>query len=296
MAVNARFADLKERVHSDTWWRIKTGWTDADLLYRKNALLTMLRQVWPDSRPRDYVMDFSDTIEPLVATFNDKAWCLPGQQDRTLIFAEQLRLYNEWAKHIFEVLPMMRPNEVFIINCPIISAYPLLANNTFSPTPLVSSPAEAVTSMSNSNVTVNVAPPSDDAAFATTPFNWDDVEVYVDSRLGSGAEYIIPMTKLRSGKPGETCFWYDFTLDKLFQYLKEEVQDEQIIKGTLCTIYWIRKDDWISITDVGEYQIMLKRFSLTPNTNGVLKLHLEKPPNVRKGPKHISGNEGCLKR
>lgn len=301
MATESSELNLKERVHSDVWWRIKTGWTDAELLERKNAILTRVRDYGPDVPPRSPHPDFFNAIETLVATFNDRAWCLPGQRDRASIFAEQLRLYNQWARHISRELHRLPPYTPFTTDYSIVSSISLLNESVFFPAPLEHPSNEVVIPTATSLITVGPNPcseaPLSDGYSA--PFNWDDVEVYIDSRVGKDVEYCVPMTKLKPGEPRQQCSWFDFTLSRLFQYLRDDCHDEQAIKDTPCVIYWIRNDEWITINDVGDYQIMLKRFSQTPNTDGVIDLLLEKPPTIKalkSSPRTFRGKQGVLKR
>lgn len=266
MAPNKDASEL----HSDTWWRIKTGWTEAECLGRKNALLTQIRKVWPNKQARSSVsvQDFIDGIEPLIATFDDKAWCLPGEKDRTLVFAEQLRLYNRWAIHISSKLTSMSTNQLFAI--PHANTSPAL--------PLLASIADT-TSPTNREL-----------------FDWNDVEIYVDLRVGGGADHYIPMVNLRSGDPCDVCQWHDFALSKLKEVIVSG-EDGTCFCHENYAIYWIYGDEWFQIVTDSDYKKMLKRFMENPSKNASIELLIEDSRGGHDRPKlHPDKKKGCLKR
>lgn len=230
-----------ERIHSDTWWKIKTGWTDEEYLARKNALFRRIRETGASP----YEEDILDKIEPLVATFDDRSWCLPGEQDRAVIFNEQLRLYQDWAEHIFHASGDMDNDDLFTISLQV----------TGQPYPLLNESAHITTT------TVKL-------------FDWTDVEICVDSKVKGRIQHIIPMVKLGTDELVDTYHWTSFKYEKFLKYLQQE--QKIYFDDDAFDVYWITESEWFPIDNDSDYKIMLKRFMEAPTENKTIEILIEK--------------------
>lgn len=275
MAAPDALPDFNERVHSDTWWKVKTGWTDTEYLSRKNALLKRIRDKWSNKLEGYNYHDLADGIESLVATFDDCNWCLPGETDRTVVFAEQLRLYTKWARMIRSDHAFMSSNEMYTMSPSAANlSIPLLTTSFESPTLSTTRPAKvnqfftAPTTKSN----VTTAHNTMDLASAKQLFDWDDVEVRVEVVGGSTyspttSNYYFPMTDLRAGKAGSPCHWSEFTYAKFADYCEKTLGLKQ-----RQLLVWIDGKLWAHVGWNGSFQLMLKRFSEKRDTEKILHL------------------------
>lgn len=269
-----------ERVHSETWWKIKTGWTNEEYLERKNTLLARVREEWPHKKAPPTDGDLLDAIESVVATFDDRIWCLPGEKDRTLIFAEQLRLYKKWASHIYNQSRRMPVEEVFKISPRTTDRpFPLLSNTARSPVPGSDSASlmtsDVVEPVFQASTTKFAVPETHKTPCMARPvFDWADVEVYVDSRIDGSIEHLIPMTLLGADDPNKQYRWSAFGFDKLMEYL-EQTEGRYYC---MCDIdvYWIVGSEWMTIENDAEYKITLKRFMEAPTKNNTIEILIEK--------------------
>lgn len=188
MAAPETMPDFNERVHSDTWWKVKTGWTDAEYLSRKNALLKRIREKWSNTMEGYNYHDLADGIESLVATFNDSNWCLPGEPDRTVVFAEQLRLYTKWARTLRSDRTLMSSYKMYTMSASTTNlSIPLLTTNFDSLAMSTSQSVMATQCFTTSTQKSNVTTISNrmNPAAAKQLFDWDDVEVRLEFTDGN---------------------------------------------------------------------------------------------------------------
>lgn len=276
MAAPETLPDFNERVHSDVWWKLKTGWTEEEYLDRKNSLLVTIRKKLPSTVAKYSSSTIADSIELLVVTFDDNKWCLPEEQDKVVVFAEQLRLYTKWAEHIQSQRLMMPKDNTYVMFRLADLSIPLLARKPGSPTMPVPQVSQAPQSSVNPATTVTSAAGSVvSPAFSIEPFNWDDTEVHIYDRTGlDDVRHHIPMIAVKPGSPGESCHWYDFSFDKFFAHINENTS-LHYTKG-LHSIFWIDQKEWGRIETSGDYKIMLKRFSKHPGVKRVLYLLVQR--------------------
>lgn len=268
--------DLSERLGSDIWWKLKTGWTDAKYLSRKNALITRIREKWPEVNRTVKPDQIIDGIESLVITFNDSDWCLPEEPDRNLVFAEQLRIYAKWAQSLRWNRELISSNEPYTMPASNTNLrIPLLARSK----PDVVAPRSRPTEIGQGAVALG-APVFDAVAAGAIPsvnmkelFNWDDVEMYIDLKIYSLRSYTIPMTILKSGDPGTPCHWYDFSFRRFQEVLKYETGGNYSDEYSY-SIFWMEERQWARIEGPGSYATMLKRFSEEAKAKSSLNLFI----------------------
>lgn len=246
MATGNTAPDLHERVHSHVWWKLKTGWTDPQYVGRKNALVLHIREQWPDKKEILESGNMTDGIETLVATFDDRAWCLKTENDQTLRFEEQLRLYSKWAA----VIHTERSK--------------ILESNLYN-TPTTTSPKK-------SNI--------------EALFNWKDTEICIEVLFSgrypsvSTGVFHVPIMDTTQSSP-IAAQWNNFSLNGFIRYVKGIIT---YVYAPQLHVFRIRGIRWTAIKTGGEYKIMLKRFSenaAKPKTLRLLVTDVVKPTSVK---------------
>lgn len=290
--------DFSEMIDSRVWWKIKTGWNDKEYVERKNALLKRLRRVWPNKTGTYTYGSLSNGIISLVATLDDSSWCLPHKKDRTVVFAEQLRLYTEWAKHIQSQRKNMEDDEWY--TAPASgndSVFPLIFGREADPVlvmpPLVESVQDS-TSLSTPAIATAVAKLTARSPEGK-PFDWDNVVICIDSRIEDDAIYYIPVTDLKPGSPSTPCHWYEFTRDRFYEAFEEETGMDYDPEE--YSMFWVdRKREYVKIESSGAYRLMFKRFSEEFGSKDVLNLIIDDDKNDRLGKPIYSADPRSLKR
>lgn len=94
----------KARIFGRPWWYEKAGWSEDKVDERRAAIVDRLKEKWTDWQEfkdaSNDTQEVLDWIKPLIATFDDGSWCLPGESDPSKRIQEQLAIYSEWAKAI----------------------------------------------------------------------------------------------------------------------------------------------------------------------------------------------------
>lgn len=277
MSLRSRDLDLSERVGSDIWWKLKTGWTDTEYLSRKNALLTRVREKWVKTEGSMDPRHISKGIESLVITFDDSNWYLPGEPDRFVAFAEQLRIYTKWADILRIDRKLMSSNKPYTMPVSDINlSIPLLAKSKSATVATPSRPADtdqgSVTLLTSNTATV--AAETRSSCTAKNPFDWDDVEMYINWKAGEVQRwYYIPMVDLKSGDPEEPYHWYDFAFDRYADVL--ELETGGGFDPLKHSVFWVEGNQWVRIETPGDYRTMLKRFSEGSGKN-VINMRVQK--------------------
>lgn len=268
MATDNTAPDLHERVHSHVWWKVKTGWTDAQYFGRKNALLIRIREEWPNKTEKLKSNKITDGIESLVATFDDRAWCLKIEDDETMRFEEQLRLYSKWAAVIHSERVKLPEGILYGISMTTMVA----ARN----------------------------PQSE----LKVPFELDNVEVCFDVRFATtfaskpatGLLHTL-MISLRdiSTDVKVPSNWSEFKWTVLHSWVKASIG---YTEKAILHVYWIRGNQWTWLRSDGDYSVMLKRISETCRQPYTLRLLITEqyPPNLVKptlclGPRPLARDE-----
>lgn len=318
--------DSKYTKNTKLWWQAKTGWSDDEYAYRRNAVYNKIREKWPEEKllnGRDgngtrVKQDIRDWLRPLVISFNDHNWPYGATLDRV---ERQLQPYVSWALYLNRHPPTL--------NMPTIATSATAATvantaNTAASTPSLPSysfvtPDQHNVSASKSRVSINTAPTdywsetsSEDESTAPpigprhptgsirksesvvtqSPstaghFDWDNVEVQIDVRIFDQDYVWLPMYDLKPAPKHLLSHWADFRLLDLYNQLSTELSVD--IDQNKYQFAYLNQPGCFPFRREGAYRIALKRFAQMGAADQILRLRLEKTPQTASSGINYSG-------
>lgn len=297
--------DSKFTRNTKVWWQDKTGWTDDEYAYRRNAVYNKIRERWPEEKSlngRDgngalVKQEIRDWLRPLIISFNDQNWPPGATRDRV---ERQLQPYISWALYLNRHPPTL--------NMPTIATSTHAANmvSQVKTTPTLPSysfvtPSQLTTSDSRSIDPMNTiqgdywsqtSSDEDEPAPIKTPyqsrksqsvvtqspstigFDWDDIEVVIDASCIKQDHIWIPMYDLKPAPKHSPAHWADFRMMNFFRKVSSELNIE-IDQENYQFVYQNQPGNF-TFRREGAYHIALKRFSQMSPADQVLRLRLER--------------------